>query len=170
MRLIFIFLFLLLSSVVVSVHGQEGQEACPAITWPEETKAAVNLKRHVVSSVSFCLPTELEEVKGTCYEGGCGLFESKRFRVSIDANLAAWRPTSDKYLPTYEEKFVTIDGKPAWIWSFHQPKREFPYTYGTLVKRKTDKYDFGLYFSSTELGHEDLSKVIFQSIRFSPKY
>ena len=169
MRAIVIFLFLTHLGVFLCVQAQGTLEACPDFPSRDRKQASLRLNREVPAHGSFCLTIELEEVRLSCYDGGCGLFKSKRFRVSIDANLAAWRPTSERYLPTYQEQFVTVDGRPAWAWSFQEPKREFRYSFGILVKRKTDKYDFGLYFSSTEPGHEDLARAIFQSIRFSQK-
>jgi hypothetical protein len=56
---------------------------------------------------------------------------------------------------------------PAWTWGFHQANKQYPFYFGILINRKSDKYDFGLYFLSTEAGHEDLANAIFQSIRFT---
>jgi hypothetical protein len=159
-------LLLLLSALAASAHGQPEAEACTAIT---AQAAKIAFRKQSVGRASFCLPAELEPVGGKCYEGGCGQFRSPRFLVTVDFDVAAWRPTSDRYLPSYKEEFSTVDGKSQWIWHFEERGKQFPDVFGTLVKVKNDKYGFGLYFSSTELGHKDLARIVFQSIRFLPK-
>lgn len=152
----------------ISAYSQTNSDDCAAWEIPGASKVANGWERHFVGRLSVCLPIELRPVKLECFEGGCGLFESQRFSFSIDFNLAAWRPTSEKYLPTYKEEVTTLDGKQAWIWYFEQDGK-FKGTSGIKLKVKgKDEYDLGLYFSSAQPGYHDLAKKIFNSIKLFP--
>jgi hypothetical protein len=160
-------ILLLLSSYAFS---QESSNDCPSLEIRSADRTANRWQRHFVGSVSVCLPIELRPVNLECFEGGCALFKSERFSFNVDFNLAAWRPTSQKYLPTYKEDFSTLNGKQAWIWYF---ERDGKYRGVSGVKLKVEaknEYDLGLYFYSAEPGYRDLAETIFRSVKLLPIY
>ena len=144
-------LLALAASLVMSIsaYSQTNPNDCPASKIPDASPVENAWQRHVVGRLSVCLPVELKAVEGKCFDGGCGLFKSQRFSFQIDFNLAAWRPTSERYLPSYKEEFTTLGRKQAWVWYFERDEKYRSVSGAQLKMKGKDEYDLGLYFSST---------------------
>jgi hypothetical protein len=167
MKVLFTFAVLLVLSLCT--YSQENSNDCPTSEIPAATKDANVWKRHFVGRVSVCLPAELLPVKLECYDGGCGLFKSPRFSFTVDFNLAAWRPSSERYLPSYKEEFTSVNGFEAWIWYFEENGKSKGSSGMKLKINGKGEYDFGIYFHSTQPGYHELAKKIFYSIRVLPR-
>lgn len=151
--------------IAVFAAAGYSQAVTPCEANSDIKKVADGWLRYSAGGFSFCLPSELKPKKAKCFDGGCFRFDGEGMILMIDLDAAAGRPNSQRHLKTYREEFISVDGKPAWIWYF-ETDGKMKGSSGVSIK-VNDREKANMYFFSAEPGRHDLARKIFTTIRFN---